>query len=125
MIGKPGPPGLQGIPGEQGPGGLKGSKGHRSQLVKATRPCWALEEKKDLLVKLERMEIQEPLDSRGPLESMVLLQWEILDQLDQEDQGKKETKVHLVNLDLQDPWAHPGESQVSLTESAQPAMMGQ
>lgn len=79
-----------------------------SLVFKAFQALWALEEKKDLLVKMERMEIQEPLDLVAPLESMVLLdKWEILDQLDQEDlKEKKGNEVHLVNLDLQDPLGH-------------------
>jgi len=75
-----------------------------SLVFKAFQALLALEERKDPLVKMERMEIQEPLDLADPLELMVLLdKWEILDQLDQEDlKEKKGNGVHLVNLDLQD-----------------------
>lgn len=73
-----------------------------SLVFKAFQALLALEERKDPLVKMERMEIQEPLDLADPLELMVLLdKWEILDQLDQEDlKEKKGNGVHLVNLDL-------------------------
>jgi hypothetical protein len=75
-----------------------------SLVFKAFQALLALEERKDPLVKMERMVIREPLDLADPLELMVLLdKWEILDQLDQEDlKEKKGNGVHLVNLDLQD-----------------------
>ena len=63
------------------------------------------EERRDPLVKLVRMETLEHLDHVDPLELMVLSdKWGILDQLAQEEpKEKKESEVHLVNLDLQVP----------------------
>lgn len=76
-----------------------------SLVFKVFLDLLAQEERRDHLVKMARMEIQEPLDLADPPELMVLLdKWEILDQLDQEDlKEKKGNVVHLVNLDLSDP----------------------
>ena len=76
-----------------------------SLVFKVFLDLLAQEERRDHLVKMERMEIQETLDLADPPELMVLLdKWEILDQLDQEDlKEKKGNVVHLVNLDLLDP----------------------